>query len=78
MPKLNPQEAPPGFIAQEAQLSLTERWDSCAGCHFLPRRRVCPFPPTGVSCLGEDRQDRNDVIYVKDPNCKETQCPKKP
>lgn len=74
MPKLNFEEAPPGFMAKEAQLSLRGRRDSCAGCYFLPQRRECPEPLAGASCLAENREDRNDVIFVKDTNYKEKPC----
>lgn len=78
MPKLNFKEAPPGFIAKRPELSLRGKRDSCASCYFFEqvpplmyRSRLCPKNP---SCLAEDRLDRCDVIYVKDPNYKEKPC----
>lgn len=71
MPKLNPKEAPYGFLARLEE----EDAPMCSGCYFAdipdaPCTRQGPVVP-GPSCLAYSRKDRCGVIFVKDtePPC---------
>jgi len=59
-PKLNPKEAPKGYIAvppEDPQII-------CSGCAFeTDRMACCQAPP----CAPHDRQDGCDVIFIKAP-----------
>lgn len=66
MPKLNPREAPYGFLA----IPEEEDAPACGGCYFngipdAPCTRPGP-PVPGPSCLASSRKDRCGVIFVKD------------
>ena len=56
--KLNPAEAPPGYVAVAAS--------GCDGCAFRHKESGC-VAPEGVACSGPFRGDGVTAIFIKRP-----------
>lgn len=56
MGKVDPNEAPEGYMAAEEDLV-------CLGCSFIYPSKEC----IAVSCGGAYRKDGRDVIFIKKP-----------
>ncbi len=60
--KLNPKEAPKGYVARE-----TRKTYGCAGCVFYDPGKCPSCQKTKASCMSFDRMDGCDVIFVQAP-----------
>ena len=59
MNKVNPNEAPEGYVAVYQGNNL------CTGCSFYSIRSGCNQLEEIISCVGSQRNDRHTVVFVK-------------
>lgn len=56
--KVNPDEAPEGYVAVEQSIDL------CIGCYF-DMKYSCILPRSSISCVARHREDKKTVIFIK-------------
>ena len=59
MNKVNPNEAPEGYVAVEQSSNL------CTGCYFDMKDKGCILPRSSISCVDRHREDKKTVVFIK-------------